>query len=259
MAKFQFLGTGASAGVPVVGCKCSICHSATLRNHRMRPAGLLQVGGKTLLLDVGPDFRQQALLYGIDRIDGLLLTHTHYDHIAGIDELRIFFVREKKAVPCLLSEESLEELKKRYEYLFHPAKEGESLTAKLDLKVLENDQGKTHFLGLKIGYLSFFQGGMKVTGFRIGNFAYVSDIREYESKVFDALEGVEVLVLSALRKEPSKLHFSLDEAIVFANQVKAKKTWLTHLSHAVDYEAVNRTLPSGIQLGYDGLELEFQC
>ena len=257
MDTFQFLGTGASVGIPMIGCKCAVCHSTSPFNKRLRPSGILRVGGKKILIDVGPDFRQQALRYGIDRIDGLLLTHTHYDHIAGIDELRIFYVREKKAVPCLLSEESNRELQKRYEYLFLPRGEKESLTAQIHLQILENDQGETEFLGFKIGYTSYVQGGMKVNGFRLGNFAYVSDIKEYGDEVFDALHGVEVLVVSALHAETSPLHLSLGEAVAFARRVKAKKTRITHVNHSIDHEIVNRSLPPDVQLGYDGLELEF--
>ena len=256
-ATFQFLGTGASAGVPVVGCKCEICQSASPRNQRLRPSGLIKIGNQCLLIDIGPDFRQQALRYQIDRVDGLLLTHTHYDHIAGIDELRIFFVREKRAVPCLLSKESYDDLHKRYDYLFKRGSEKGSLTAQLELQVLEKNHGETEFLGQKIGYVSFFQGGMKVTGFRLGRFAYISDIRDYDDAIFDYLRGVEVLVLSALRSEPSPLHLSLEEAVAFSRKVGAKLTRLTHIAHAIDHETANRALPPDVQLGYDGLKLEF--
>ena len=257
MATLQFLGTGASAGVPVNGCKCPICQSPSPYNKRLRPSGLIQIGEKKILIDVGPDFRQQALRYGIDRIDGLLLTHTHFDHIAGIDELRIFFVREKKAVPCLLSKESADDLHKRYGYIFQPGSKKGSLTAQLELHLLEKDRGEAHFLGHKVGYVSYSQVGMKVNGFRLGSFAYISDIREYDDSVFDALQGVETLILSALRAESSPLHLSLDEAVAFARKVGAKQTYLTHIAHAVEHVTVNQTLPPDVQLGYDGLQLEF--
>lgn len=253
---FQFLGTGASAGVPVIGCHCAICLSTSPYNKRFRPAGVVRVGGKTLLIDVGPDFREQALRYQIDQVDGLLLTHTHSDHIAGIDDLRIFFIRTEKPVPCLLSKETNADLQKRYYYLFEPNEKG-AMTARLDLQLLEKEQGEAEFLGIKIGYMSFAQSGMKITGFRFGNFAYVSDIREYEETIFQALAGVDILVLSALRSDPSPYHLSFEEAIVFARKVGARKTRLTHLSHAVDHEMANRALPANVQLGYDGLELEF--
>ncbi len=252
----MLLGTAASAGVPVIGCKCSVCLSSSLKNRRLRPSGLLQIGGKSILVDVGPDFREQALRFGIDSLDGLLLTHTHYDHIAGIDELRIYYLQSKKPLPCLLSKESFEDLKKRYDYLFRPIAQGPTISAQLSLQVLEQDEGMVHFLGLNIGYMSYFQGGMKVNGFRIGDFAYISDIRDYNPSIFSHLRGVRTLVLSALREEKSDLHLSLDEAVEFAQMVGSDKTYITHISHAMDHERANQRLPSFVQLGFDGLEMD---
>lgn len=252
---FTFLGTGASAGVPIIGCKCPICTSASPYNHRLRPAGWLQIDGKSYLIDVGPDFRQQALKHRIDQIDGLLLTHTHFDHIAGIDDLRIYYVRQNKPVSCLLSKESFAELKLRYHYFFQM---GKNLTAQLAYQILEEARGEVHFSGLNIKYFSYRQGDMLVHGYRIGDFAYVSDIRDYDESIFESLRGVKNLVLSALRKESSHLHLSIDEAVAFARKVGARRTYLTHLSHFLDHEEANRELPSDIQLGYDGLKFEFE-
>lgn len=257
IGRFVFLGTSASAGIPVIGCKCTVCASVSPYNQRLRPSGLLKIGGKTLLIDVGPDFRQQALKHKIETLDGLILTHTHYDHIAGIDELRIYFLRSKKSLPCLLSYESLEDLKKRYHYLFQPIGEVPTLSAQLDFTLLENDVGDIAFEGIKIHYFSYFQGGTKVNGFRIGDFAYVTDIREFDPSVFVSLKGVRKLVLSALRDEPSPLHLSLDQAVDFARTVGAEETRLTHISHAMNHEMINSRLPPSIQCGFDGLEMEF--
>lgn len=257
--KFLFLGTSASAGVPVIGCKCKVCASDSPYNKRLRPSGYLDVGGKKILIDVGPDFRQQALRFGIDHPDGLLLTHTHYDHIAGIDELRIFYVRSKRPFPCLLSKESLDELKVRYHYLFRSASESPTLAAQLDYQLLAEEQGIAQFLGIPIRYFSYKQIGMKVSGFRIGDFAYVTDIRDFDDSVYVALEGVRKLVLGALRFEPSPFHFSIEEAIAFADKIGAEETRLTHVSHNVEHAAVNQKLPSHIQLGFDGYQMEFSC
>lgn len=256
---FIFLGTGASTGIPVIGCTCAVCHSVDSRNQRLRPSGLVRIGNKTLLIDVGPDFRQQALKYKLTQLDGLILTHTHFDHIAGIDELRVLNFWQKKPIRCLLSKSSLRELETRYHYLFKPYAEGESRTAQIECKVLPEESGVVSFEGVDIRYTSYMQGNMPVNGFRFGNFAYISDIKQYGDSIFGFLDGVETLVLSALRAEPSRAHLSLEQAAQFAHKVKAKNTWLTHLSHAVEHEAACQILPADVRLGYDGLEFFFEA
>jgi len=258
-ALFTFLGTGSSMGVPVIGCKCVTCISKNSKNKRLRTSAIIQVKGKNILIDVGPDFRSQALNAKLDHLDGLILTHLHFDHIAGVDELRIFNIKQRAQIPCLLSKENLSELNNRYKYIFSTIKPKESLSVKFDYHVLEKDDGIINFLGLKVVHFSYFQGTTKVNGFRFGNLAYVTDIKKFDSTIFDYLNGVDILILSALRFESSPIHFNLDEAIEFAKKVNAKQTFLTHIAHEVEHVAAENYLPKNIACGYDGQKIYFEA
>lgn len=254
--KLLFLGTGGSMGIPVIGCECSVCRSENSNNKRLRPSALLTIDEKQILIDVGPDFRAQALKFGIKTIDGLIVTHCHHDHTAGIDELRVFNMRTKKSLPCLLSDYTAEDLRRRFTYMFVP-RDPRVLITQLDLTILEGDTGSVDFLGVPLQHVTFEQGGIPVNGFRIGNLGFISDIKHYDESIFETLAGVETLVLSALRNEPSPMHFTFEEAIAFAKRVGAKQTWFTHIAHEAEHEATNRELPENIQLAYDGLEIPF--
>lgn len=253
-----FLGTGASAGTPMIGCKCPVCTSNEPRNQRLRPSTLITCGKQKILIDSGPDFRTQALKFGIDSLSGVILTHTHFDHIAGLDELRAFYLHTEKKLPVLVSQATLEELQFRFSYLFKEKKWGISLSAQLDFEVLPEKRGEISFLGLPISYCTYTQGGMEVNGFRFGTLAYILDIRHFDETIFEDLKGVETLVLSAIHEKPSPMHFTVLEAAEFARKVGAKKTWLSHISHHLDHEKGNRLLPEGMALAYDGLEIEFE-
>lgn len=257
LAKLLFLGTGGSAGVPIITCKCAVCRSSSPFNKRYRPAALITAGKKQFIIDVGPDFRDQALHYQIDRLDGVLLTHTHYDHIGGLDELRVFYFKHHIRLPTLASIETYDELKHRFHYLFKTEQSDGTLQSQLDFRILDDDFGKTNFEGLALEYVSYIQANMKVTGYKFGDLAYISDIREYANRVIDALQGTNTLILSALRYTPSEVHFSIEEAVEFARKVGAKRTFFTHIAHDLDHDETNRKLPHDIRLAHDGLELTF--
>jgi phosphoribosyl 1,2-cyclic phosphate phosphodiesterase len=252
-----FLGTGGSGGVPMIGCTCAVCTSSHPFNHRLRPSVLIRLDKKNVLIDAGPDFRFQALRYSIRQLDGVLITHSHFDHVAGLDELRVYYLRNRVPMPLLLSEATYTDLKKRYDYLFREKEIQKSLTAQLDFHVVPGSRGIVNFLGVDIGYTPYEQGGMPVMGFRIGSLAYISDIRTYPETIFEDLRGINILILSALRKEPSIMHFNLEEATAFAKKVGAKRTFLTHMGHELDYDQGNAQLPPEVRLAYDGLKLEF--
>ncbi len=257
MSKLLFLGTGSSTGVPVIGCRCSVCRSQNKKNVRLRPSALLTINNKKLLIDVGPDFRFQALKHNITELDALLISHVHFDHVAGLDDLRIYNLIQNRPMSCLLSEESLEELKHRFYYIFRPIGEVPSLSVHFNFHICGGHKGAVEFEKIKIDYVSYFQGNMKVTGFRIGNLAYITDISEYDSKIFESLKDLDVLVLSCLRDEVSPVHFNIEKAMNFAKKCGAKKSYFTHIAHELDHEWANKLLPDNMQLAYDGLELEF--
>jgi phosphoribosyl 1,2-cyclic phosphate phosphodiesterase len=255
---FLFYGTGGSTGIPVIGCDCAVCRSDSPCNKRLRPSGLLTVGDRRLLIDCGPDFREQALRYDLSHLDGVILTHTHYDHIGGIDELRIFFFRYEEPLSCLLSKSSLKELQSRLHYMFAKRSHGNNIPVQLDFQLLSEARGVMEFRDIPLSYVTYRQGGMLVNGYRFGNFAYITDISDYPESIFDDLSGCETLVVSALRHSPSHVHFTLDEAVAFARRVGAKRTWFNHISHELDHEETNEQLPPDVQLAYDGLTIEFE-
>ncbi|MBP9842053.1 MAG: MBL fold metallo-hydrolase [Simkaniaceae bacterium] len=234
-------------GIPVAGCLCPVCQSGHPSNDRLRPAALIQDdANRTFVIDMGPDFRFQALKYQIHQIDGILITHTHYDHIAGLDEIRSYHFRQGKPIPILLSRESYYDCKIRYYYLPDLC---------LKYTILDDAMGTINFEGLPLTYLSYRQAMMQVLGFRMGQFAYITDIQEHSDEVIGALQGVETLVVSALRWSKSPVHLTIDEAVAFSEKVGAKKTYFTHIAHELDHESTNKVLPKNIQLAYDGLEL----
>ena len=246
--KFLFLGTGASSGVPVVGCSCSICKSGDFRNQRLRSCGLLSKGNKNYLIDVSPDIRFASLKYKITEINGVFLTHPHEDHIGGINDLRPFsYLNNNRKIPLVLSDITNEVLNIRFDYL----------AERFEKRVLEGELGQIFMGDLEVRYFTYSQQGLKVNGFRFDKFAYVTDIKDYSESIFFDLEGVETLVLGAINEKDSRMHFSISEACVFKAKIKSVKVcYLTHLSHDVDYETLSQSLPLGMRLAYDGLEID---
>lgn len=248
-----FLGTGGSMGVPVIGCHCRVCRSTNSKDRRCRPLALLTLGGKKIMIDAGTDLRQQALAYGITHLDGMILTHTHQDHVGGLDDLRPLFFERKSPLPCLLLKSSFEDLKRRFYYIF--ALQSITQLPRLDLYALGDLFGTCNFLGETVEYFTYEQVGMEVMGIRIGSFAYVTDIPSLDEQVISRLMGVETLVISALRPSPSPMHLSIDEAIAFARRCQAKRTYFTHIAHDIDHDIVEKDLPPNIHLAYDGLRI----
>jgi phosphoribosyl 1,2-cyclic phosphate phosphodiesterase len=258
MGSLLFLGTGASFGTPVIGCNCATCSSTDPKNKRLRTSAFLQIQNKNFLLDVGPDFRAQALRHEIKQLDGLLITHPHYDHIGGLEELRIFNFLQKEPVSCLLSKESFLAVKKLYYYHFEPQDKGSNVTAQFAFQEFKHDRESVDFCGVKMQTFSYTHSGAKVSGYRFGTLAYVTDIKEYPETIFEDLQGVETLLLGALRFGRCNFQFSIDEAVDFAKKVGAKMTYFMHMAHEVEYFHLSSLLPEHIQPAYDGFQLHFE-
>jgi phosphoribosyl 1,2-cyclic phosphate phosphodiesterase len=255
--QFLFLGTGSSAGVPVIGCHCAVCASSHVKNKRLRSSGILSIGHKKLLVDAGPDFRQQAIQNDISSLDALFLTHTHYDHVGGLEELRAFTLKNDISLPCFLSEESYESVRKLFYYHFQEKNPLNNRTAEFDYRLLKGSSGQFSCLDETFEYIHYRQGSMPVIGFRVGSFAYLTDLKEYSQELVEKVRGVDVLVTSTLRFGHSKVQMDVDEAVDFIKVIGAKKAYLMHMSHEIDYDYLASLLPQSIEPAYDGLKISF--
>ncbi len=246
------LGSGTSTGIPVIGCRCAVCRSADPRNRRMRPGLRLELAGGSAVVDTSPDFREQALRFGIERVDAVLYTHPHADHVFGLDDLRVFNFRQRGSIPCYGSRHTLRRLREIFSYVFEEGQEGGG-KPKLELVAVEEP---FELLGERVEPVPVRHGEMEVLGFRIGDFALVTDVNFIPEESFARLAGVRTLVLSALRYRPHPTHFNFEEAFAAAARIGAERTILTHVTHDVDHAAPEVELPPGVEIGYDGLVVD---
>jgi phosphoribosyl 1,2-cyclic phosphate phosphodiesterase len=250
--RVTLLGSGTSTGVPVIGCRCRVCTSTDPRNRRLRPGLKLETGGGTLLVDTPTDLRLQALRFGLDRLDGVIFTHSHADHIFGLDDIRIFNFRQRRPIPCYGSGETLAAIRRAFAYAFETGQEG---GGKPQLDLIEVREPFS-VLGRRVEPVPVWHGEMEVFGYRFGPFAYVTDCNRIPEESYARLQGVEVLILDALRYRPHPTHFSIADAVEAAARIGARRTILTHLAHEVDHAAPEFPLPPGVELGYDGLAFD---
>lgn len=249
-----FLGTGTSIGVPVVGCGCPTCTSPDPRNNRLRCALVLGLPEGNLLVDTPPDLRTQLLREKIGLVHSTLYTHDHADHVFGLDDLRLFPYYLGHPLPIYCEEQVEDRIRKSFDYAFVP----EAATYGGGVPQIEFRRITTEpfdVLGTRITPIRLVHGRFRVLGFRYGNIAYCTDTNQIPPESWPLLEGLDVLVLDALRQKPHSTHFSLDEAVAVAQRVGAKRTLLTHMSHDLEHVATNAALPPGIELAYDGLRL----
>lgn len=251
--KFTILGSGTSTGVPMVGCSCPVCRSHDPRDIRTRASLLMRHGGRNILVDTSTDLRHQALRERIGHIDAVLFTHPHADHVNGIDDLRGFHFLHKRVVPCYASAATFATLMSGFSYIFQE-REGSGYTPLLRP---HNVSGPFDLFDLTVIPVPLTHGSISALGYRVGNFAYLTDCNEIPRSSLPLLQGVEILVIDGLRWNPHPSHFNIETAIAAVRELRPGRTVLTHLSHDVLYADAVR-LPPGFEFAYDGMEFELE-
>lgn len=252
--KITLLGTGTSQGIPIIGCECETCLSDNPKDKRLRTACLIEINDKRIVIDIGPDFRQQMLATGGKEVHAILISHEHNDHVAGLDDVRPFNFKYMKDMPVYALDRVAESLEKRFDYIFNE----EPYFGNPQVKLIRID-GNTdiEIEGISVRPIHVMHGKLPILGYRIGNFAYLTDVKNIPEAEFEKLKNLDILILSALRKEAHLTHLTLDEAIILSKKIGAKQTYFTHLSHLMGkHEETACLLPKGISVGYDGLSIE---
>ena len=251
--KVYFLGTGTSQGIPVIGSNHSVCQSSDLKDKRLRVSVWLTWENHSYLIDCGPDFRQQMLASNCQKVDGILYTHEHSDHTAGMDDIRPFFFKQGD-IPIYAHQRVIDNLKKRFDYIFETVNKYPGAPSVKTIEVVNN---QPFYIGNKTAIpINVMHGNLQVFGYRIDDFAYLTDVKTIEKSEIYKLKNLKVLVVNALREEPHSTHFNLQDALDFIALVKPEKAYITHISHILGFhEEVQRKLPKNVYLAYDNLEI----
>ena len=247
------LGSGTSHGIPSVGCACAVCASPDPRDRRSRCALVIQWQGRTLLVDTPPELRQQVIRSQVRRVDALLFTHSHADHIFGLDDVRRFNEMQSGELPVFAGETTLRDLERSFRYVFVPTQLGGG-KPRLALTPITGD--RLEWDGISVEAIPVFHGELEILAFRCGPFAYVTDASRIPPESLERLRGLDTLILGALRWEPHPTHFTIDQALEVVSELAPRRTFFTHLSHTVPHAETERRLPSGVRLAYDGLILD---
>ncbi len=252
LASVTFLGTGTSHGVPMIACDCATCRSADPRDRRWRPSILLRTSdGMTVLVDTSPDLRAQALAFDVRRVDAILFTHAHADHVLGLDEVRRYNALQQGPIPCYADPVAVSEIRRTFAYVFDPPQIGGGIP-KIALFTIAGDFCLGRHTVVPVPVL---HGTQPVLGYRVGPFAYLTDLSAIPDASWPLLAGVEVLVIDALRDRPHPTHLTVAQALAVAERLGPRETWFTHICHDLAHEATNARLPAGVRLAYDGLVL----
>lgn len=241
-------------GVPTLGCPCDVCHSEDPHDRRTRPSLLLQYSGHSVVIDTSPDFRQQMLRTGVERVDAVLYTHGHADHILGLDDLRAYNFRQGQ-IPLYANTATQETIRKTFHYVFGHGSPN-STVPQIQLHPVA---GNFDLYGLSVEPLPVFHGEMEILGYRLGPVAYVTDFSRIPPSSLERLQGLEVLVLSALRDHPHPNHSTLENSLALVRELKPQRACFTHMAHDLPHAATNARLPKGVELAYDGLSFEVDC
>jgi len=249
------LGSGTSSGVPTIGCSCEVCRSADPRDRRLRPSILIRYGGHAVLIDTTPDFREQALRARIERIDAILYTHSHADHILGLDDVRPFNYRQRSSIPIYAMEETIDAIQRVFRYAFDDGPK-ESSVPRLDVRRLDGEPFE--LFGRSFTPIPLVHGKSTVLGFRFGRAAYLTDHSDIPEESKAKLLDLDVLFLDALRHRPHPTHSTVEKSIETVRELKPRRAYFTHICHDLHHEKTESALPEGAHLAYDGLELDVE-
>jgi phosphoribosyl 1,2-cyclic phosphate phosphodiesterase len=257
-ATLTFLGTGTSMGVPTLGCDCAVCTSTDPHNRRTRPSVLLAYSGHTILIDTGPDFHAQALREGIRRVDAVLYTHGHADHVMGFDDLRPLSFYAKHDLPVYADEATADNIERIFEYTFRK-KDRYPTSARVQIHRIDPTPGAgIEIFGACFRRIPVTHGRQEITGYRFGSAAYLTDMSDVPEVSIPLLQDLDVLVLDALRYDPHPSHSHIENSISIVERLKPRRAFFTHMGHELDHDATNAKLPPHIRLAYDGLQINFE-
>ena len=252
--KIRVLGSGTSSGIPVIGCSCPICTSNDPKNRRTRASVLLQSAESSLLIDTATEFRLQALEAGIQGIDGIFFTHAHADHVHGLDDLRP--LSHHKPIEVFADPDTRKEIETRFSYIFSRPGQGGGVP-----RIRMNTLGReaVHFADVRVQPIPVLHGSLPILGYRIGPCAYLTDCSSIPEASYPLLQGLDVLIIDALRYRPHPTHFSINQALEIIQRIAPRRAFLTHLCHNVEHHILSRQLPDGIEPAHDGLEINLDC
>jgi len=245
------LGSGTSHGVPVPGCDCHVCRSPNPKNKRTRASILVSYNRRNVLIDTATDFRQQAICNGVNRVDAILYTHSHADHLHGIDDLRSYCYMQQGPIPAYADERTADVIRTSFRYIFRGINEGGGIPS-IDLRVID---GPFDLFGEKVIPVKIFHGPRQILGYRIRDCAYLTDCSRIPEESKQYLRNLDILILTGLRNEPHRTHLSVPESVQLIEELRPRRALLTHISHRLEHETANAQLPAGVELAYDGMTL----